>query len=330
MMGDTANDKEYRQVLRAITRGADDQVIAEMLNSYPILQARFRRLSHASRPPPTGPPPRAVKPAVRSEEAMPPAISANKKLPQTISVKKKLPPAISVKSEVLAPLRAYSDDVPTQLVKLVLMGSGILATQRLRMLKYVRSQARKKGTYRELTILRGLPGIGKSNWAMNQLLDEVQVAESQEAAVRYTHICAPNDFFARHHAGASDFEPVLQCDPEHLDMYHAKNIGRVQLAMEVGINPLYVDSAHVQLWEMAPYVRLAQQHGYEYIITTPQEISTEFDNVELLASVNSAIPRELLEKMAEAFEELPTTDQLQAILSAERTPRAGAPLPSAA
>merc|ERR1712129_68247 len=61
-----------------------------------------------------------------------------------------------------------------------------------------------------------------------------------------------------------------------------------KLAMEVGIQPLFIDGCHTQLWEMAGYVRLAKQLGYDIVFTDPAEICTDWENVDLLQERNNA------------------------------------------
>merc|ERR1712086_441228 len=66
--------------------------------------------------------------------------------------------------------------------------------QRFDMVRYATRRAAKPRFPRELFILRGSPGIGKTEFAMQQLKDHVDVEPSEELAARLTHICATDDF----------------------------------------------------------------------------------------------------------------------------------------
>merc|ERR1711865_1320183 len=48
---------------------------------------------------------------------------------------------------------------------------------------------------------------------------------------------------------------------------------------DLGIQPLYIDACHTQLWEMTPYVRLAKQAGYDVTFVDPVEIYPDWKDV---------------------------------------------------
>merc|ERR550525_1886621 len=175
------------------------------------------------------------------------------------------------------------------------------------MLKYARSQSMEEGAFREMIILRGPPCMGKSTWAMEQLRLQGGLVEEEELVARLTHICSADDFFMKFNGDQEEFSP----DFEQLEMAYARNEARAQLAMEAGIHPLYIDNCHLQLWEMVPYVRLAQAAGYEVSIVSPSDILFSWADVEALAERNSerpqarAVPQEQLEDILNVFEALP-------------------------
>merc|ERR1719333_1013138 len=67
--------------------------------------------------------------------------------------------------------------------------------QRFDMVRYATRRAAKPRFPRELFILRGPPGIGKTDYATQQLMELVDFAPDEAVAARLTHVCAADDFF---------------------------------------------------------------------------------------------------------------------------------------
>merc|ERR1719195_477513 len=112
-----------------------------------------------------------------------------------VALPRMLQSPVNVEGEVLSKLAKAGGDAATKLVKLVLSNRLARAGLRLAMLKYARSQANEEGVFKEMIILRGPPGLGKSTWAMEQLRLQVGLSENEEAVARLTHICSADDFF---------------------------------------------------------------------------------------------------------------------------------------
>lgn len=189
---------------------------------------------------------------------------------------------------------------------------------------------------RELFILRGLPGTGKTEYAVQQLRDYVEVEPEEDLAAKLTHICAADDFFEQFKGD----DAVYKFEASKLESFHCRNEMRVRLAMEAGVHPLYVDCANLRLWEMRPYVLLAERLGYVVTVIQPQDICEKWDDVSFLVSANDtadrrksgkAVQKSSLVSMLKAFEPLDMDDPLKTIKEARRTeaPRLveAAPLP---
>lgn len=58
-------------------------------------------------------------------------------------------------------------------------------------------------------------------------------------------------------------------EPELLSRHHKKNQFRCEIAMGVGITPIFVDNTNTALWEMRAYLSLADQYGYTVCIIDP-------------------------------------------------------------
>merc|ERR1712093_973247 len=127
--------------------------------------------------------------------------------------------------------------------------------QRFDMVRYATRRAAKPRFPRELFILRGPPGMGKTDYAIQRLKDHVDVEPSEELAARLTYICATDDFFETFSGDAVEYH----FDPRKLETQQLRNQARVRLAMEAGIHPVFIDEPNVRLWEMRPYVALAER-----------------------------------------------------------------------
>lgn len=177
---------------------------------------------------------------------------------------------------------------------------------------------------RELFILRGLPGTGKTEYAVQQLRDYVEVEPEEDLAAKLTHICAADDFFEQFKGD----DAVYKFEASKLESFHCRNEMRVRLAMEAGVHPLYVDCANIRLWELRPYVLLAERLGYVVTVIQPQDICEKWDDVSFLASANDtadrrksgkAVQKSSLVSMLKAFEPLDMDDPLKTIKEARRT-----------
>merc|ERR1712224_267572 len=117
-----------------------------------------------------------------------------------------------------------------------------------------------------------------------------------------------------------------------LEVQQLRNQGRVRLAMEAGIHPLFVDEPNMRFWEMRPYLVLAERLGYVATIVEPGDINEKWDDVDFLFVANDTcerreigkvVSKEKLAAMVTAFESLPlVNDPLDAVRSAKQ---AGAP-----
>jgi len=331
----------YKQILTAVTQGVDVEIMEQLLGDHSDLFERYKAImkqrkvaaapgaaTQPGKPPPkplggAKAVPKALKvprtPAAEDEaeekdEIQAPATSspAAKKLPHSGQ-------AVSAQT-VLAPLLQCGGDAAAQLVRLVLSKRSARASLRLAMLRHVRSQATSEGSYREMFILRGLPGVGTSDYAMEQVRIQVGVSQEEELPARFTHICSAEDFSATFKVHD---EEDYKFDLQGVELTHAQNEARVQLATELGIHPLFIDNPHIELWEMGVYVRLAQKAGYEVTIVEPKEICDDWDNSEALASRSAArqpsraVAELQLKDLLSAFE-TSEGDTVEAILGAHR------------
>jgi len=217
-------------------------------------------------------------------------------------------------ASILAAVRKGRDECVAQLAKLIFRKERAAhdgARARLSMVRYATHRAAVPRFPRELFLLRGAPGIGKTEYAMQQLADYVEFDPEDALAARLTHVCAADDFFERFTGAGS--EALYKFDEHKVDSYHRRNETRVRVTMEAGIHPLFVDCTNLRLWEMKPYVELADKLGYVVSVVEPQDINEKFDDAAFLASATDTaerrqrgkvVPQGLITSFLEAFEPL--------------------------
>jgi len=189
------------------------------------------------------------------------------------------------RASILTAVKKGRDECVTQLAKLVFSrGSGQssgheIERQKLAVVNYATERAAVPRFPRELFILRGAPGTGKSDYAMQRLVEAVDLDPTVTPAARLAHICAADDFFEQF---GEHGERIYKYEARSLETCHAKNETRVGLAMEAGLHPLFVDCANIRLWEMQPYVALAERMGYVVTVVEPWEISDRWEDANFL------------------------------------------------
>ncbi len=128
-----------------------------------------------------------------------------------------------------------------------------------------------------LVIMRGLPGSGKSH-----------AAESYGGLILST-----DQYFMI--TGSYEFNPGL------IGAAHSWNQQRCEYAMEDKVPVIVIDNTNIRLWEMKPYVMLAQKYGYRPVFCYPE--TKWATNPEECAKRNShGVPLEAIERMNQNFE----------------------------
>lgn len=121
-----------------------------------------------------------------------------------------------------------------------------------------------------LTLIRGLPGSGKSTLAKK---------------LRGEHFEA-DMFFQK--------DRQYKFDPALLREAHQWCQDQTEQAMLFGWREIVVSNTFTQRWEMEPYLKLAQEHGYTVQVI---ECKGKFENIH-------GVPAEKIEKMRQRWENI--------------------------
>lgn len=142
-----------------------------------------------------------------------------------------------------------------------------------------------------LIVMRGISGSGKSTLAK-------KIGENGV-------VLSTDDYFMKN--GKYQFEPTK------LGHYHKLNQDEAEKNMKKEISPIVIDNTNSKIWEMKPYVTLADKYGYNVIIKELPTPALE----ELLKrqnkrkSINKNLPEEVLKRMIDKFEKNVKVDDIR-------------------
>lgn len=142
-----------------------------------------------------------------------------------------------------------------------------------------------------MTILRGVPGSGKSHLA-NLLLD-----------VPGTVVYSTDDFFM--------VDGEYRFDPKKLGSYHAANQRRAREACAARTPHIVIDNTHVKAWEAREYVRMAFEHDYKVVFVEPT-VPWAKDAEECAKRNTHGVPLETIKRMLDGWETFTADDCLKA------------------
>ncbi|WP_394190853.1 AAA family ATPase [Pseudoalteromonas atlantica] len=142
---------------------------------------------------------------------------------------------------------------------------------------------------KQVFILRGLPGSGKSYYAQT-LADELVTGDQSQYL-----ICSTDDYFY-------DEQGEYKFDKFKLSQFHNLNLARFINALSQSIPLVIVDNTNIKKWEFIAYSQAAVALGYqvkEVIVGEVKDKSMQH----LYAKRNShKVPLKMISKMAYMFE----------------------------
>lgn len=144
---------------------------------------------------------------------------------------------------------------------------------------------------KQLIIMRGLPGSGKSYTAQSLAQDAI-LTDGHNVLVAST-----DEWFIGE-------DGVYRFDAKDIARAHRWNQARVEARMKScgSHSVIIVDNTNTQLWEMRPYVEMARRH--DYIVTIERSEAPWRDDVNAChEKCTHGVPLEAMERMASRWEE---------------------------
>ncbi|MDE3270763.1 AAA family ATPase [Pseudoalteromonas sp. G4] len=141
---------------------------------------------------------------------------------------------------------------------------------------------------KQVFILRGLPGSGKSHYA-HSLCDEMVKGDEAQFVV-----CSTDDFFI------TDGE--YRFDKAKLSEYHNLNLARFIRALSQQIPLVILDNTNIKKWEFAAYAEAAHALGYQVKEVVVGEIKDKaMQHLYYQRNIHK-VPLKTINKMAYQFE----------------------------
>lgn len=141
-----------------------------------------------------------------------------------------------------------------------------------------------------LTLMRGIPGSGKSTWAKR-----IAVGFLTDGGKRVA-ILSTDDY----HMEGDKY--VFK--PHKLGDFHRLNQGRAYQMMEAGIELVIIDNTNIKRNDMESYIKSAERLEYEVQeVIVEEDLMQKEEFIDECAKRNThGVPRDVIAKMAGKFE----------------------------
>lgn len=154
---------------------------------------------------------------------------------------------------------------------------------------------------RDLYIMRGVPGAGKST----QVEKCIATLENHEIGVDYI-VCSADHY----HMVNGEYK----YNPEYAGMAHARCIAKANAAMQLEYQCVIIDNTNTRWEHILPYIVLAIAHGYAIIVIDLHVNDNggvpSLDNLELYTNRNThGVPMSEIKRMIEDY--TPSTEILR-------------------
>lgn len=141
---------------------------------------------------------------------------------------------------------------------------------------------------KQVFILRGLPGSGKSHYAQS-LCDEMVNGDEGQFV-----ICSTDDFFIS--------DGLYRFDKAKLSEYHNLNLARFIRALNQQIPLVILDNTNIKKWEFIAYAEAAHALGYQVKEVVVGEIKDKaMQHLYYQRNIHK-VPLKTINKMAYLFE----------------------------
>lgn len=136
---------------------------------------------------------------------------------------------------------------------------------------------------KQVILLRGLPGAGKSTFIQSILKNSNQ--PSDNIVIRST------DHFFMTAKG-------YQFDPKKLPVNHQKNQQAFSNSLKKGIPLVICDNTNIEYWQMKPYLEAAKHHGYLVEVISVGLFKNSDKRQQYIQRNSHNIEQEVVESMA--------------------------------
>jgi predicted kinase len=136
---------------------------------------------------------------------------------------------------------------------------------------------------RELLILRGLPGGGKSTVAKS-------ILEGSSSVI----VCSADDYFM--------VDGRYEFDPARLGKAHQACIMSADRSMANGYALVVIDNTNIKKEHYLPYIKMAEKYGYTVTVRTIGSVDPSVVSTYHKRQVHG-VPEETIRRMAETWEE---------------------------
>jgi len=141
---------------------------------------------------------------------------------------------------------------------------------------------------KQVIILRGLPGSGKSTYA-------IELLKKQDIDTNFNkYICCTDDFFS--------IDGIYQFVPEKLSENHSHNLCKFIDAIQNNLPIVICDNTNIKKWEFKAYEKLAACFGYTIKILTIGKINDSEFQLQCFKNNKHGVSLENINAMATAFE----------------------------
>lgn len=146
---------------------------------------------------------------------------------------------------------------------------------------------------KEMVIVRGLPGSGKSS-IVRVAIDDINFC-NQHADVKHSYsVHSTDNYFSV--SGNYVFKP------NRLHIFHKFNQSDAEHSCENGVNYVFIDNTNTTWKEIETYVAIAKKYGYDVSVIEPKNFWAK--DVEECSKKNThGVPKDAIQRMLDRWQD---------------------------